>query len=58
MSEKHSGRAEKGRKLYLQNLINKYPEIFDSELSKQLGREIKVNWVSPIEADNYREYRD
>lgn len=58
MSEKHSGRAEKRSQLYLQNLINKYPEIFDSELSKQLGREIKVNWVSPIEADNYREYRD
>ena len=34
MAEKHSGRAEKGSQLYLQNLINRYPEIFDSELSK------------------------
>lgn len=53
-TEEHSGRATKGSQFYLQNLINKYPDL----INKELGEKITVDWVSPLESDDYREYKD
>ena len=53
MSEKHSGRAEKGSQLYLQNLINKYPEIFDDELSSKCYESQKLKYNLENEFEYY-----
>jgi len=42
----------------LQVAVNKKKENLDAEISKVIGRQIKIDWKSPLEGDKYAEYRD
>jgi hypothetical protein len=42
----------------IQVLINDKKRILDNELNKHLNNEMIIEWVSPLENDNYSEYRD
>lgn len=60
---KRSGRANKGSRYHLQNLINENPSLLNNSiiennkyLRNNISREIK--WISPLIKDNYLEYQD
>ena len=42
----------------LQNAINKKKKYLDCEISKVVGKQMKIDWKSPLKADDYAEYRD
>lgn len=42
----------------LQILINKKPEILDVILTDQMEKQVNIKWKSPLEADQFAEYRD
>jgi len=42
----------------LQVAINEKKGFLDCELSKIIGRRLKIEWKSPLKADGYTEYRD
>lgn len=42
----------------LQTLINDRKEVLDAKISEWRGKQSKVEWLSPIKADEYAEYRD
>ena len=46
--------------MWLQILINKYPKLLTSQIKKNLGmrEDEKIKWFSPLEKDDYAEYRD
>jgi len=46
-------KAAKGSQKWIQYLVNKRPEILADNL-----HEPKIEWVSPLQSDNYSEYRD
>jgi len=60
MSNKKSGRATKGSQKWVQNLVNLHPDIINKILIGRLHLPIdaQINWVSPLGADNFKEYRD
>jgi len=42
----------------LQDAINKKKKYFDAEISKVIGKQMNIDWKSPLKADDYAEYRD
>jgi len=42
----------------LQVLINVKKKYLDAEISKVIGRQMNVDWKSPLQTDDYAEYRD
>ncbi|MDM7986633.1 MAG: hypothetical protein QUS13_04815 [Smithella sp.] len=42
----------------IQTLINKYPEIMNRQICDKVGRHFNIDWKSPLEKDDYAEYRD
>ncbi len=42
----------------LQVAINVKKNYLDAEISKVIGKQMKVDWKSPLKADDYAEYRD
>ena len=42
----------------LQVAINKKKKYLDAEISKVIGKQMKIDWKSPLRADEYAEYRD
>jgi hypothetical protein len=60
MSRWEQGRASKGSQKWLQLLVNEHPEIINGGLADQLGLAPNeyIQWLSPLKADDYAEYRD
>lgn len=56
MVEKHYGMV--GSQLHLQNLINKYPQMLNDELSRKLNKKMNIEWVSPLAIEGFKEYKD
>jgi len=42
----------------LQVAINKKKKYLDAEISKVIGKQMKIDWKSPLSSDEYAEYRD
>ncbi len=42
----------------LQDAINKRKKYLDAEISKVIGKQMKIDWKSPLKSDDYAEYRD
>jgi hypothetical protein len=42
----------------LQVAINKRKKYLDGEISKVIGKRLKIDWRSPLKSDGYAEYRD
>jgi hypothetical protein len=42
----------------LQIIINEKKKFLDDEISKVTGKQMNIDWKSPLMADNYAEYRD
>lgn len=42
----------------LQLLINNNPDLIQREISDRLGNTTHIEWKSPLESDNFAEYRD
>lgn len=42
----------------LQVAINKKKKYLDAEISKVIKKQININWRSPLQSDDYAEYRD
>jgi len=42
----------------LQVAINEKKEYLDGEISKVIGKRLKIDWRSPLKSDGYAEYRD
>ena len=42
----------------LQVAINKKKKYLDCEISKVVGKNMNINWKSPLKSDDYAEYRD
>jgi hypothetical protein len=38
--------------------IDKKKEYLNAEISKVIGKQMKIDWKSPLKADKYAEYRD
>lgn len=52
--------GQKGSKKWIQVLINKRPELLNTEIeqSLRLGPHSPISWLSPREEDQFAEYRD
>lgn len=51
--------GNKGSLKWVQILINRSPSLLDQSIMEKLKlHSKKINWVSPLEKDNYAEYRD
>ena len=52
--------ARKGSQRWLQLVVNRCPEIIDRAIGEAigLGQDETIEWVSPLESDCFREYRD
>jgi len=42
----------------LQGAINVKKKYLDAEISKVIGKQMNIDWKSPLKADDYAEYRD
>jgi len=42
----------------LQVTINKEKKYLDAKISKVIGKQMNIDWKSPLKADDYAEYRD
>jgi len=42
----------------LQVAINVKKKYLDAEISKVIGKQMKIDWKSPLQTDDYAEYRD
>jgi len=42
----------------LQDAINEKKRFLDCEISKVIGKQMNIDWKSPLKADDYAEYRD
>lgn len=53
-------KATKGSQRWLQELVNRSPELFNYSLRPLLGLTANdsITWLSPLESDDYAEYRD
>lgn len=53
-------KAEKGGQRWLQELINRHPEIINEKLRVPMGlnKVENITWLSPLEKENYIEYKD
>jgi len=54
------GKAEKGSKKWIQNIVNRSPSSLDSRIREGgfLPEGKFISWLSPLATDNYAEYRD
>ena len=51
--------GQKGSLKWIQVLVNQHASIFDQEISASFNLNFeKISWISPLEQDNYSEYRD
>ncbi len=58
MPTKH-GKADKGSQKWLQILVNDCPKLLDREICGKLKSSPgKIQWLSPLKCDGYKEYRD
>ena len=58
-----SGRAARGSRRQLQDYVNRFPRCLNEAILGALPGavsppRIQIEWLSPLESDNYREYRD
>ncbi len=58
-----AGRALRGSQRQLQDYVNSYPDVLSGAILEQLPPRVRelgarIRWVSPLERDSYREYRD
>ncbi len=51
------GTAERGSQRWIQLLVNRAPHLIDGQISEPLSAD-RVAWLSPLEDDDYAEYRD
>jgi hypothetical protein len=60
MTSMQNVRAARGSQKWLQILINDYPSIIFKEIAHRIGieKEEHLRWLSPLENDNYDEYKD
>lgn len=42
----------------LQDAINKKKKYLDAKISKVIGKQMNIDWKSPLKSDEYAEYRD
>lgn len=42
----------------LQDAINKKKKYLNAEISNVIGKQLKIDWKSPLKSDEYAEYRD
>ena len=54
------GRRLRGSQRWLQLVVNRHPEIIDGAISSALNLAggDSIQWLSPLESDNFTEYRD
>jgi hypothetical protein len=50
--------ARAGSQRWLQISVNRRPELIDVPLQELIGADHLIEWLSPLEEDEYREYRD
>jgi hypothetical protein len=52
--------AKRGSQKWIQKLVNEKSHILDSQIHKalNLSKEETIHWLSPLQDDNYAEYRD
>jgi len=58
-----SGRAASGSRRQLQDYVNRFPGCLNEAILRALPSAvsqpgIRIEWLSPLESENYREYRD
>lgn len=60
MSRRVQGRKIKGSQKWLQIVVNEQPDLINPVLSDLLGlsQAGSIHWLSPVEKDDYAEYRD
>jgi len=60
MARYPQGPASRGSQKWLQVLVNKRPELIDKQIADLLGLVSgeRIHWLSPLEDDEYAEYRD
>jgi hypothetical protein len=60
MPRRNQGRASRGSQKWLQILVNEHPEIINEILADRINfdSDEHIRWLSPLEHDNYAEYRD
>lgn len=52
------GRAFAGSQRQIQFYVNEQPKVLQSAISTELNVPLRLDWVSPLKSDRYREYRD
>lgn len=50
--------GERGSLKWIQRLVDARPDLVDLQLRKALGFDDPVRWLSPLQTDAFREYRD
>lgn len=50
--------GSRGSLKWLQVIINEQPDVLDREINARLPLKGKIKWLSPLQADDYAEYRD
>ncbi len=52
--------GRKGSQKWIQKIVNDQPEILNSQIRRalKLPEEERIDWLSPLRADDYAEYRD
>lgn len=53
-----SGRAKAGSQRQIQTYVNQLPLVLNRAIEESFARPIRLRWVSPLQSDLYREYRD
>lgn len=50
--------GQRGSLKWIQRAVNHAPHILDDTIMPKLGRASRIAWVSPLQSDEYAEYRD
>lgn len=60
MSKVKQDEGKKGSLKAIQNLVNKYTDLIDSEIKKSfnIANEYHIKWLSPLKDKSYCEYKD
>lgn len=60
MARCEQGKKDKGSQKWLQTLINEQPTLIASAFrnTAKLSTALDIEWLSPLQGDNYAEYRD
>ena len=60
MARKPQFQAKRGSKKWIQDVINASPDVLSREINRRLSTvdSDTINWLSPLEADEYAEYSD